>query len=70
MIVGCFTLDLYCDTEGCRHNDEGKGCQEPDSYVRRTRAECNRAARKDGWKIWKGKVICSKCVEAKKGKIK
>jgi len=49
MIVGCYTLDLYCE------NSNGWGCNpdkpesDPDQYTAELGSRCRRAARKDGW---------------------
>jgi hypothetical protein len=47
MIVGCFSLHLYCDSES---HVETHGYPTPE-YTGETRAECYRQARKDGWAI-------------------
>lgn len=65
-IVGCYTLDLYCDnsnipdgkvTDGIHRYDEF-----PDSYSMELGSECRSLARKDGWLLKRnGDAICPKC---------
>ena len=64
MIVGCYSLDLYCDNRECKSVSRFR--MEPDVYTGRTFAGCSRKAKKDGWKIdsrrrW---CICPACVAA------
>ena len=58
MIVGCYTLDLYCDNEGasCHEFDEF-----PHSYGAEFGSQCRAEARRDGWKLHNGQAICPKC---------
>lgn len=48
MIVGCYSLDLYCDHNEARefvcHNWPGQ-------WAGRTRQDCLRQARQDGWVV-------------------
>lgn len=59
MIVGCYTLDLYCD------NDVSDHCRNvfSETYVGETFAECIREARSKGWIInpKKNKALCPEC---------
>ena len=50
MIVGCYTMDLYCDVEGCTYNNRGGLC-EPDQFTGLTVSECRRKARAEGWRL-------------------
>lgn len=55
MIVGCYTMDLYCDEQGCknataRHTSDGRGAP-PGQFYGETAGECRRAARRAGWKL-------------------
>lgn len=61
MIVGCYTLDLYCDTPDCSHNTRLGWI--PDTYTGQTEGQCNKQARADGWKIKRkeGKAYCPDC---------
>ena len=59
MIVGCFTLDLYCDNPSNDNNHEYK--EFPHQYTGETRAICYRKARKQGWLIGRTKCYCPKC---------
>ena len=60
MIVGCYSLDLYCDNE-----DAHKGEYPTFSFesTGRSRAQCLRAAKRAGWAvdIRKRTVRCPKC---------
>lgn len=63
MIVGCYTLHLYCDGERCvlgRSRGEIIG---PSEYTGNTGGEARSAARRDGWKIDEpnDKAWCRKC---------
>lgn len=68
MIVGCYSVDLYCD------NTEGKKCPSPWSsfpwvYTGETQGECLRQARKAGWRFSRErprKAYCPKCKRRKK----
>lgn len=65
MIVGCYTLDLYCDSyDGgppFRDSVVHKYQEFPHQYTGETRFECIKQARKDGWLISKKHQLCSKC---------
>ncbi len=52
MIVGCYTLELYCDAPDCPWR--------PHQFTGRTEAECIRAAKSVGWRLDKKKGI-AKC---------
>ena len=58
MIVGCYSLDLYCDNEDAHIHEhysfEATG---------RSRAQCLRAAKRAGWAVDSRKrtVRCPKC---------
>ena len=69
MIVGGYSLDLYCEnwavppdevTDRCGHKCREDGV---DSFVGHNRAECVRAARRVGWRInfAKGTAYCPLC---------
>lgn len=68
-IVGCYTLDLYCDTggtygEGCPHKYGGLNGviqQYPAQFTGRTEGDCIKQAKGLGWKIRAGKAYCPKC---------
>ncbi len=74
MIVGCYSMDLYCENAEasstvCR---VGWGYHGPPVYTGRTEAECIRQARGDGWLITNDrprKAYCPKCAKTRrKGK--
>lgn len=57
MIVGGYTLDLYCDNEQA-HGVKGVY----NEYVHEFGATCRAMARKDGWKLTpEGKAYCPLC---------
>ncbi len=70
MIVGGYTLHLYCDGRGCLTNyPHGRG--EDARYVAvefsgETGQECRKDAKKAGWIInaRNGTCLCPKCIEA------
>lgn len=48
MIVGCYSMDLYCDVK------DAFGCRAyPGQFTGRTESECIRKARKAGWRVVK-----------------
>ena len=62
MILGCYTLTLYCDVPGCKHNDScGKWV--PDEFTGESGGECRKAARKAGWQLLLryGNATCPEC---------
>lgn len=60
MIVGGYSLDLYCDNEETKNHPYNYF---PHQYAGNTRGECFRDARKDGWILnyYKNKAICPLC---------
>lgn len=69
MIVGGYTLDLYCSNSACRH---GKYGSEPaaETFFSEEGATCRRRARKRGWKFVRAEdgigkdVLCPECAKA------
>lgn len=70
MIVGCYTLDLYCDVplDDWRHRvntgyTRGYGVAQ---YTGKTGSGCRVQARYDGWKLdlAAGTATCPTCVKA------
>jgi len=51
MIVGCYTIDLYCDTPGCQFSVEQRTGDKVAQYTGETYQECARKARKNGWQL-------------------
>ena len=47
MIVGGYSLDLYCDEVGCKDHERNW----PVNFYGQTYSECARLARKAGWDI-------------------
>lgn len=67
MIVGCYTLDLYCKNypepwvKSDRHDYKEHF---PTAYTGHTLAECKRDARRDGWRFTRdGDCICPICTQ-------
>ena len=70
MIVGCYTLDLYCDGDPeCKYSmTNSPGCRNMSAqFTAETGSECRRLAREDGWilNLQEQTTVCPKC--AKKG---
>jgi hypothetical protein len=71
MIVGCYSLDLYCDNVlskdedlfGGLNGDKHEYREFPKTYTGNTRQEAERQARKEGWMINNktGICLCPKC---------
>lgn len=60
-VVGCYSLDLYCDSGGGEYGDKcpnrplnGPGAQ----YTGNTENECIRQARRHGWTFNRDKTKC------------
>ncbi len=67
MIVGGYTLDLYCDGDYPGHahgwidiEDVNRGTF-PVQFVGRSERECKAEARKHGWRLRNSKVLCPMC---------
>lgn len=80
MIVGGYTLDLYCDRElpiwyglngepfiaGEQHRWRSEGSR-AGSFYGETFAECKRAAQKSGWAFHRNRTVtCPDCARAGK----
>lgn len=74
--VGCYSSDLYCDSEKHTPGDPGSSSN-PGTFTGETRGECWRKARRLGWfisKKWRmdqsicgsGFALCPKCSGKKK----
>jgi len=63
VIVGCYTLELYCDNRKPYPEDEVHGYSEfPHQYTDELGSVCRRDARRDGWVLGKGgAATCPKC---------
>lgn len=68
MIVGCYSLDLYCARGPNNGKNAAPTCKglNPGQFTGRTEAECKREARSKGWRflIVKGDVVCPWCARA------
>ena len=60
MIVGGYTLDLYCDREACQHRNDANW--NPRQYTAELGSRCRSDARRDGWLLTRdGKAYCPNC---------
>lgn len=71
MIVGCYSVDLYCDNEKCPFIDMAN----PDVFTGETETQCLGDARRAGWQITRGKpherkAYCPKCSTKKRKNTK
>ncbi len=57
MIVGCYTLDLYCDNESDAHNFR----EFPHQFTAERETDCMRQAAAKGWRFKDNKAYCPKC---------
>jgi len=61
MIVGCYTLDLYCDNDDCPHRRDKDGGWHRCQYTGEFGAACRKEARKDGWTLDHKRTLCPSC---------
>jgi len=58
MIVGCYTLDLYCDQK----NDKHVHGEFPHTFTAEHGSNCRSRAKRKGWILTHaGNAICPKC---------
>ena len=57
MVVGGYTLDLYCDNESVEHPYD----EFPHTFFSELGRTCRQEARKAGWTIRKNKAYCPLC---------
>jgi hypothetical protein len=69
MIVGCYSMDLYCDTGGDAY---GGKCPHSTSYTTvqaeftgRNERDCLQQAKQRGWSFRNGKATCPGCNDDK-----
>jgi len=63
MIVGCYSMDLYCanqPSDTCKGGYMSGAWQ----FTGQTEAECKREARSKGWRFTKGDTTCPHCNRA------
>ncbi len=66
MIVGCYSMDLYCDAPHCK-NGEFKLYPSKAQFNSQTEGGCKRQARADGWRFHRsGGVSCIYCTRRAK----
>lgn len=59
-VVGCYSMDLYCDGENPAHTYK----EFPHCYTAQLGSTCKKNARKAGWRFLKdGRAYCPKCKE-------
>lgn len=65
-IVGCYSLDLYCDNGGDQAHDWKVSF--PHQFTGETASTCRKQARERGWKLdlVNYKAYCPRCVKAGK----
>jgi len=63
MIVGSYTLELYCDAPASDPlHARYQGCDGQAEYTAETGAACRRQARIAGWKLKRdGTCVCPQC---------
>jgi hypothetical protein len=60
MIVGCYTLDLYCDAPNCKTT-------QPETFIHELGSTCRSLARKAGWYLTgSGQAFCPTCTKKMK----
>lgn len=68
MIVGCYTLDLYCDQPHNINDYNGISGVAAANFQGSTRMDCIRQARKSGWIFHNnGLISCPACAKSHKG---
>lgn len=61
MLAGGYTLDLYCDGEGCLHG-QYEMYPAKQTFFAEHGSACRRLARRQGWKFLpEGDMLCPKC---------
>jgi len=73
MIVGCYTLDLYCDNKPAHQylwiSDYMSDGKFPVQFIGERGCDCRQQARKAGWKLMRdGRALCPRCTGAKAGR--
>ncbi len=70
-IVGCYSLDLYCDNTEAHKGEFNDGLWEALKWetIGRSRAECFRKAKKAGWSIDLRNHL-ARCPRCKGGRIR
>jgi len=59
VIVGSYTLDLYCDREDCVHAHSTDW--NPREYIGEYGSKCRAQARRDGWLLSRAGAVCPDC---------
>lgn len=73
-VIGCYTLDLYCDTGGDPYGgtcpQHRPGVQRLVQFTGRTEADCLKQARRRGWTFKAGATlaICPSCSQSARPK--
>ena len=66
MQVGCYVLDLYCDSESHPgfnwKTDNIQDGKFPDQFTAEFGYECRKQAKEAGWKLFRnGNALCPRC---------
>jgi hypothetical protein len=63
MIVGCYSLDLYCDAERAYPDGIHEFREFPHTFTAELGSVCRKRARKSGWKLdlKNFEAYCPKC---------
>ena len=64
VMVGGYTLDLYCDNPKCKNHIDKKNLRYdgPDQFTGETFSQCKRKAKKGGWVFSDdGTILCPRC---------
>lgn len=65
MIIGCYSLDLYCDNESrCKNRDQYGLKRAQGNYTGPNGRAAKSDARKDGWRFKGDKVFCNACEQS------
>ncbi len=65
MIASGYSLDLYCDGEGCKAGEYGLH-PKCDQFHDESKRKAWRMAHRRGWRFRRGDAFCSSCVAAGK----
>lgn len=71
MIVGCYSLDLYCARDKISNGPEAGTATHPydyfpHQYTGTNERDCRAQARKRGWRFYGGEAYCPLCERGKR----
>ena len=61
MIIGGYTLDLYCDKAKIMHDPIHTFDEFPHQFTGHTHSQCVKQARDKGWLLGRKMDLCPKC---------